>query len=75
MLMKAVVAERGQVTIPKALRDKLGIRPGTLLEFEAKDGCLIAKKRVDDPVDAVTGVLGRGGSSDAYLEKLRGKPC
>ena len=70
--MKAVVAERGQVTIPKTLRNKLGIQPGSVLEFEAKDGCLIAKKRVDDPVDAVTGILGHGGNSDAYLEKLRG---
>ncbi|MEJ7668490.1 MAG: AbrB/MazE/SpoVT family DNA-binding domain-containing protein [Casimicrobiaceae bacterium] len=70
--MKAVVAERGQVTIPKTLRSKLGIQPGSVLEFEAKDGCLIAKKRVDDPVDAATGILGHGGNSDAYLEKLRG---
>ena len=31
--MKAKVADRGQVTIPKALRDRLGIRPGTVLDF------------------------------------------
>ena len=31
--MKAIVAQRGPVTIPKALRDKLGIRPGTAPEF------------------------------------------
>ncbi|MHB1013422.1 MAG: AbrB/MazE/SpoVT family DNA-binding domain-containing protein, partial [Desulfobacteria bacterium] len=31
--MKATVAERGQVTIPKLLREKLGIRPGTRLDF------------------------------------------
>ncbi len=42
--MKAVVAERGQVTIPKALRDKLGIRPGTTLEFAASNGTLVARK-------------------------------
>jgi AbrB family looped-hinge helix DNA binding protein len=30
----AVVAERGQVTIPKSLREKLGISPGTVLEFD-----------------------------------------
>ena len=48
--MKAVVAERGQVTIPKALRDKLGIRPGTALEFTAKNGLLVAQKTETDPV-------------------------
>jgi AbrB family looped-hinge helix DNA binding protein len=31
--MKATVAERGQVTIPKALRDRLGVKPGTILQF------------------------------------------
>lgn len=29
--MKAVVSEKGQVTIPKAVRSKLGIRAGTVL--------------------------------------------
>ena len=42
--MKSIVAERGQVTIPKALRDKLGIRSGTALEFSARNGTLIAHK-------------------------------
>ena len=36
--MKSIVAERGQVTIPNSLRDKLGIRPGTALEFSASNG-------------------------------------
>ena len=31
--MKAVVSEKGQVTIPKTLRDRLGIRPGQVLDF------------------------------------------
>ena len=35
--MKAIVAERGQVTIPKALRDKLGIRPGTTSARSARE--------------------------------------
>ena len=48
--MKAVVAERGQVTITKALRDKLGIRQGTTLEFAASNGTLIARKAETDPV-------------------------
>jgi len=32
--MRAKVAERGQVTIPKVLRERIGIRPGTVLEFK-----------------------------------------
>lgn len=70
--MKAIVAERGQVTIPKALRDKLGIRPGTALEFTARDGALVAIKAQTDPVSAVFGCLGRKIDTDAFVRSLRG---
>ena len=42
--MRAKVAERGQVTIPKVLRERLGIRPGTVLEFKEDQGKLVAVK-------------------------------
>ncbi len=70
--MKAIVAERGQVTIPKALRDKLGIRPGTALEFSARDGSLIARKSKTDPVSGVFGCLGRGIDTDDFIRAIRG---
>ena len=72
--MKAVVAERGQVTIPKPLRDKLGIRPGTALEFTAKDGALVARKAETDPVSQVYGCLGKRIDSDKFVRELRGDP-
>ena len=70
--MKAVVAERGQVTIPKPLRDKLGIRPGTELEFIAKDGTLVARKAETDPVSQVFGCLGGRIDTDKFIRALRG---
>ena len=70
--MKAVVAERGQVTIPKPLRDKLGIRPGTALEFTAKDGTLLARKTETDPVSKVYGCLGARIDTDRFIRSLRG---
>ena len=70
--MKAVVAERGQVTIPKPLRDKLGIRPGTALEFSAKDGTLLARKAETDPVSKVFGCLGERVDTDQFIRMLRG---
>ncbi len=70
--MKAVVSEKGQVTIPKALRDRLGIRPGEVLDFEAERGRLVARKRLaEDPVDAVYGILDTGASTDVLLAELR----
>ena len=70
--MKATVAERGQVTIPKALREKLGIRPGTSLEFSARNGSLVATKAETDPVSQVFGCLGRRIDTDRFIRELRG---
>lgn len=70
--MKAVVAERGQVTIPKAIRDKLGIRPGMVMEFSIEEGRLVARKQADDRVSEVTGCLPTG-STNEVIARLRGE--
>jgi len=72
--MKAIVAERGQVTIPKSLRDKLGIRAGTTLEFVAQDGALLVRKAETDPVSRVFGCLGGRIDTDKFIHDLRGAP-
>lgn len=69
--MKAVVAERGQVTIPKVLRERLGIMPGTVLDFEVESGRLVAKKKALDPVSSVIGCL-PAGNTDDVIKQLRG---
>jgi len=70
--MQAKVAERGQVTIPKRLREKLGIGPGTVLDFEARAGELVAVKvQRRGPIDAVYGRLGSGRSTDELVRDLR----
>ena len=69
--MKAKVAEKGQVTIPKALRMRLGIRPGTVLEFSEEKGRLVAiKKETADPVDEFYGILGRGRKTKEIMDSL-----
>ena len=63
--MKTVVSEKGQVTIPKALRDRLGIRPGQALDFQEEGGRLGGVQAGEsDPVDAVYGILKLPGSTD-----------
>ena len=70
--MQARVAERGQVTIPKRLRERLGVKPGTVLEFSEKHGRLIATKAVSaDPVSEVFGCLGTKIDTDAVMARLR----
>lgn len=73
--MKTTVSERGQVTIPKALRQRLGIRPGQVLDMQEERGRLVATKAAtDDPLASVTGILRPGRSTDALMTALRGKP-
>lgn len=72
--MKAIVSEKGQVTIRKALREKLGIRPGSVLEFEAVNGKLVGVKKVmEDPFSrwAGKGKLPGNLGVDAYLKLVR----
>ena len=72
--MKARVTDRGQVTIPKRLRDALGLKPGTVLEFSEEDGRLIAAKGNGvDPVTEVFGCLGKKINTDAVMAQLRGR--
>ena len=71
--MKASVSEKGQVTIPKPLRDSLGLRSGVVLEFSEENGRLVAtRSAVEDPVEQVYGILALGRSTDELLDELRG---
>lgn len=71
---EAIVSEKGQVTIPKPLRDQLGLKEGEVIEFRGKNGELIARKKMSrDPLDEVTGLLkGKAKDTDSYLEEIRG---
>ncbi len=73
--MKAIVSQKGQVTIPKRVREKLGIRKGTILDFEAVEGKLVAsKKSLPDAISKWRGKgrLPGGRGVDAYLKASRG---
>ena len=46
--MKITVSEKGQVTIRKALRDRLGIQPGQVLDVREEAGRLVATKAMPE---------------------------
>jgi AbrB family looped-hinge helix DNA binding protein len=71
--MKATVSEKGQVTIPKPLRDRLGIRPGQVLEFQEDSGRLVARKaQTVDPLDELYGSIDLDRPTDQLIDELRG---
>jgi len=65
--MEATVAERGQITLPKAVRDALGLTKGTLLKVELDGSRIILRKSVDDAISRARGKFALDGfeSSDA----------
>jgi AbrB family looped-hinge helix DNA binding protein len=77
------VTEKGQVTIPKDVRDRLGIVPGSEVEFLPDEKgarlVLIASHADRDPKDfynwirSVSGTFDTDGmTADEYMEWLRG---
>jgi antitoxin PrlF len=74
--MNSSISSKGQVTVPKALRDQLGLKAGTTVEFELADGGVLMRKghQGQRPVDRVLGVLERRHSTDALIDQMRGAP-
>ena len=74
--MEAIVAERGQITLPKAVRDALGLTKGTQLKVELDGARIILRKNVDDALSRARGKfrLDDGFENvDAALRGLRGR--
>ncbi len=42
------ITSKGQVTIPKEIRDRFGLLPGSAVEFEANDDVITVRKADDD---------------------------
>jgi len=79
------VTSKGQVTIPKHIRQRTGILPGTSVEFTEKNGEVRLRKasrhrsraKKDEEFEAYLqkfkGTLDLGMSTDEYMELLRGE--
>ncbi|GAB1391774.1 MAG: hypothetical protein AMXMBFR78_37810 [Rubrivivax sp.] len=74
--MEATVAERGQITLPKAVRDALGLTKGTKLKVELDGGRIVLRKDVGDALARLRGrfKLAEGyHSTDDALRAVRGR--
>jgi AbrB family looped-hinge helix DNA binding protein len=74
--MNSIVSEKGQVTIPKALRVRLGLDPGAVLNFQEEEGRLVARKVMqEDPVSRWRGKgrLPVGRNVDEYVNIVRAR--
>jgi AbrB family looped-hinge helix DNA binding protein len=80
------VTSKGQVTIPKHIRQRTGILPGSEVEFaDPKGGEVLMRKarrshkrsgrdeEFERYLEKVRGTLNLGMSTDEYMELLRGE--
>ncbi|MHB2169269.1 AbrB/MazE/SpoVT family DNA-binding domain-containing protein [Alsobacter sp. R-9] len=78
--MTTTVTTKGQVTIPKSIRDRLGIKPGTRVEFRLdKDGrAVLQVERGGTPpasrFERLRGIATTRLSTDEIMALTRGEP-
>ncbi len=76
--MVTTVTSKGQVTIPKPVRDRLGIETGSAVDFQMEeDGRVVLVKagstRPVSRFEALRGRAGRGLSTDQIMKLTRGE--
>ncbi len=76
--MTTTVTAKGQVTIPKAVRDLLGIKPGSKVDFQrAADGSIVLtradNRRPASRFEKLRGHAGKGLDTDAIMAMTRGE--
>jgi AbrB family looped-hinge helix DNA binding protein len=75
--MATTVTSKGQVTIPKPVREHLGIVPGSQVEFRrAADGSVVIEKadgtREPSRFAELVGIAGPGPTTDEIMAITRG---
>ncbi len=71
--MTSRVSEKGQVTIPKELRSRFGIRPGEEVAFQEEDGRIVLEKAPQrGRFDQFYGILKTDQTTDELMDELRG---
>ena len=73
--MEATVAERGQITLPKAVRDALGLTKGSKLKVELIEGRIVLRTDVNDALSRLRGKYKLDGfaSTDEAMRAIRGR--
>ena len=51
------ISPKGQILIPKRIRDKYGVRPGSTVQILEESGGILIKPAPEDPITAACGFL------------------
>ncbi len=70
-MVTATMTSKGQLTIPKEVRNKLHLRAGDRVAFEVHDDCEALLKPITKSVDEVFGSLRRPGQPHRSLKDMK----
>lgn len=72
--MRSIISSKGQVTVPVEVRERLGLLPGTQVEFELREEGVLLRKEIhgSHPVDRVWATLRLERPVDEVLDEMRG---
>ena len=60
--MQATITSKGQVTVPKRIRDKLLLKPGDRIDFMLEEDGVVRVVPVTDSVTRLKGMLPKPGT-------------
>jgi len=73
-MYRAKITAKGQLTLPRDLRAKLGLKTGDYITIkETKEGYVLEKELDEGRFRKYVGLLGRKGDSDEIIKELRGE--
>jgi antitoxin PrlF len=65
----ATITSKGQVTIPKEIRDLLGVHPGDAVDFAIQNGQVVVQSRLKP--SALKGILKGRAKRPLTIEQMR----
>jgi AbrB family looped-hinge helix DNA binding protein len=68
--MQVVVSDKGQITLPQALRRQLGIEPGSRLEIDPMSDGSLRVRALTRGAGGLAGLLHRPGAPAMTLEAM-----
>jgi AbrB family looped-hinge helix DNA binding protein len=65
----STLTSRGQTTIPKPIREALGLQPGDRVEFLVEEGQVVLRRATAD-ITELDGLLDRSGRAPVSLDEM-----
>lgn len=67
---KATVTSKGQITIPKGVRETLDLQPGDRVDFVVAEGGMVVLRRASIPIEELSGILKQPGMKAVSVDQM-----